>query len=63
MAEVVVLWLFLLAFGTLLIWGWRGFDELGQLIWLGYLVVSLGGAARIALNVRLRDMWSAGDAA
>lgn len=46
-AGVLVLWLLILAMGGGVIWLARGFDELGQLMMLGFAVVSLVKAIQI----------------
>lgn len=39
-ADILLLWLILLVLGIGVLWLWRGFDELAQLMMLGYGVVS-----------------------
>lgn len=58
-AEVLVMWLLLLALGALAIWGARGFDPLGQLFLLGYTIVAFGGSVKLVLvGNGERSIWT-----
>lgn len=58
LAEIVVLYIVLLGGSALLIWGWRGFDDLGQLILLVLAVVDLLAAAKLVLVGNHRSIWT-----
>lgn len=58
LAEIVVLYVLLLGGSALLIWGWRGFDDLGQLILLVLAVVDLVAAVRLTLVGDRRSIWT-----
>ncbi len=48
-AEIVLTWLILTLLGGLMIWGWSGFDPLGQLFMIAYTVVALGASIKLVL--------------
>ncbi len=49
LAEIIVTWVVLTALGGLFIWGWSGFDSLGQLIMVGYTAIALGASIKLVL--------------
>lgn len=57
-AEALVLYLVLMGLSALLVWGWRGFDDLGQLLLLLLAVVHLGAAFRLVLIGNRHSIWT-----
>lgn len=58
-AEVLATYLVLMGLSVLTIWGWRGFDDVGQLLLLGAAVVHVWGAIKVVVQLRLRGFWLA----
>jgi hypothetical protein len=57
-AETLVLYVVLMGFSVLFVWGWRGFDDLGQLLLLLFAVVHLGAALKLVLIGNHRSIWT-----
>lgn len=59
LSEALVLWLLVMMLGGFFVWLWRGFDELGQLILLGYAAVSFFASFKLVLvGGGERSIWT-----
>jgi hypothetical protein len=58
LAEILVTWLVLTTLGGLLIWGWSGFDSLGQLFMIGCTVIAFGASIKLVVIGDHRSVWT-----
>ncbi len=58
LAEIVVLWLILAIMGLGIIWLTRGFDEIGQMIGLGGVVLALPASIKLVTIGDKRSIWT-----
>lgn len=58
LAEIVVLWLILVFMGLGFIWLTRGFDEIGQMIGLFFVVAAIPSSIKLATIGKKRSIWT-----
>ena len=58
LAEILVTWLVLTHSWRAAIWGWSGFDSLGQLLMIGCTVIAFGASIKLVLIGDRRSVWT-----